>query len=216
MQVESIRCFRLLNRRAWPSLAPRHRRARPVTSCCATYWRTSIAGRSIPSTPRRSEILGLRVYPSVSALPGGHRFGHCHPSRRGYGGGRARAGGQGHSNVVLLAGGFAELDEAGAGIQQELSRSSGRPGSVFWGRTPPGHISTPHCFTSAFFPLGKIRRGSVSFIAQTGNFATHTMKHILTQSISGSAGCSASATRSTSTRAMRSRYWAKTPKPTPS
>ena len=31
-----------------------------------------------------------------------------------------------------------------------------------------------------FFPLGKIRRGPISYIAQTGNFATHTMKWIMT------------------------------------
>jgi acyl-CoA synthetase (NDP forming) len=30
------------------------------------------------------------------------------------------------------------------------------------------------------FPLGKVRGGKISYIAQTGNFATHTMKYILT------------------------------------
>jgi acyl-CoA synthetase (NDP forming) len=48
------------------------------------------------------------------------------------------------------------------------------------GPNTSGHTSTPHHFTSTFFPLGKIRPGKVSYIAQTGNFATHTMKHILT------------------------------------
>jgi acetyltransferase len=48
------------------------------------------------------------------------------------------------------------------------------------GPNTSGHTSTPHQFTSTFFPLGKIRRGKVSYIAQTGNFATHSMKYILT------------------------------------
>jgi acyl-CoA synthetase (NDP forming) len=38
----------------------------------------------------------------------------------------------------------------------------------------------PHKFTSSFFPLGKIPRGHVSYLAQTGNFATHTMRYIIT------------------------------------
>ncbi len=48
------------------------------------------------------------------------------------------------------------------------------------GPNTSGHTSTPHSFTSTFFPLGRIRSGKVSYVAQTGNFATHTMKHILT------------------------------------
>jgi len=47
------------------------------------------------------------------------------------------------------------------------------------GPNTSGNISTPAKFTSTFFPLGKIRRGNVSYIAQTGNFATHTMKYVL-------------------------------------
>jgi acetyltransferase len=38
----------------------------------------------------------------------------------------------------------------------------------------------PASLTTTFFPLGKIRRGPISYIAQTGNFATHTMKWIMT------------------------------------
>jgi acyl-CoA synthetase (NDP forming) len=47
------------------------------------------------------------------------------------------------------------------------------------GPNTSGHISTPHRFTSSFFPLGKIPRGNISYIAQTGNFATHTMRYIM-------------------------------------
>ena len=41
-----------------------------------------------------------------------------------------------------------------------------------------GHTSTPAKFTSSFFPLGRIPRGPISYVAQTGNFATHTMRYI--------------------------------------
>ena len=48
------------------------------------------------------------------------------------------------------------------------------------GPNTSGHTSTPQAFTSTFFPQGKIRRGRVSYIAQTGNFGTHTLRDIMT------------------------------------
>jgi acyl-CoA synthetase (NDP forming) len=87
---------------------------------------------------------------------------------------------KGIKHFVLSAGGFAEVDEYGAQIQQELIDIIQKEKIRVLGPNTSGHTSTPHQFTSTFFPLGKIRRGNVSYIAQTGNFATHTMKYILT------------------------------------
>ena len=87
---------------------------------------------------------------------------------------------QGIKHVVLSAGGFAETDEAGAQIQQELIDTIKEYGIHVLGPNTSGHISAPHGFTSTFFPLGKVRRGHLAYIAQTGNFATFTMKYILT------------------------------------
>jgi acetyltransferase len=81
--------------------------------------------------------------------------------------------------VVISAGGFAEVDDSGAQIQQDLIEVIHKNEMRVLGPNTSGHISTPHDFTSTFFPLGNIRRGKVSYIAQTGNFATHTMKYIL-------------------------------------
>ncbi len=82
--------------------------------------------------------------------------------------------------VVLAAGGFAEVDEAGETLQQATSDAIRETGVRVIGPNTSGHTSTPHKFTSSFFPLGKIPRGNISYIAQTGNFATHTMRYIKT------------------------------------
>ena len=87
---------------------------------------------------------------------------------------------KGIGHVVLSAGGFAEVDESGAGIQHDLLNIVKETGVRVLGPNTSGHTSTPRRFTSSLFPLGRIRSGSVSYVAQTGNFATHTMKHILT------------------------------------
>lgn len=87
---------------------------------------------------------------------------------------------QGVRYFVLSSGGFAEVDAAGARIQEELAQIIRDRGLHVLGPNTSGHTSMPLGFTSTFFPQGKIRRGRVSYIAQTGNFGTHTLKYILT------------------------------------
>jgi len=134
-------------------------------------------GKIYPVNPKGGDILGLRAYQKVSDLPSD--LGIVILPAAGTAQALRDLTAKGVRNVVLLAGGFAEVDEAGASIQQELVDIIRTTGVRVLGPNTSGHTSTPHCFTSAFFPLGKIRRGSVSVIAQTGNFATHTMRHIL-------------------------------------
>ena len=81
---------------------------------------------------------------------------------------------------VLAAGGFSEVDEKGEKLQNELVNLVKEKGIKILGPNTSGHTSTPHKFTSSFFPLGKIPRGNISYVAQTGNFATHTMRYIIT------------------------------------
>jgi acetate---CoA ligase (ADP-forming) len=82
--------------------------------------------------------------------------------------------------VVLAAGGFSEVDEKGEKLQDVLVQTIRETGVRVLGPNTSGHTSTPHNFTSSFFPLGKIPKGNISYIAQTGNFATHTMRYIAT------------------------------------
>ncbi len=86
---------------------------------------------------------------------------------------------KGIKSIVLAAGGFAEVDNKGQALQEDLLSAIKETGVRVIGPNTSGHTSTPHNFTSSFFPLGKIPRGNISYIAQTGNFATHTMRYII-------------------------------------
>jgi acyl-CoA synthetase (NDP forming) len=130
--------------------------------------------------PKGGEILGMPVHPSIESLPEKTELAviilpaHMCP--------QALRDGvfKGIKHFVISAGGFAEVDNSGAEIQRELIEIIRENNIRVIGPNTAGHTSTPHNFTSTFFPLGKIRRGKVSYITQTGNFCTHTMKHILT------------------------------------
>ncbi len=82
--------------------------------------------------------------------------------------------------AVISSGGYAEVDERGAKLQEEILAIARASGMRIIGPNTSGLTSMPACLTTTFFPLGKIRRGPISYIAQTGNFATHTMRWIMT------------------------------------
>lgn len=130
--------------------------------------------------PRGGELLGLPVQPSVASLPGGIDLAIIILPAKETPQALRECAAKGIRHAVLSAGGFAEVDDYGAQIQEELVQIIRENGMRVLGPNTSGHTSTPHQFTSTFFSLGKIRRGQVSYIAQTGNFATHTMKYILT------------------------------------
>ncbi len=136
-------------------------------------------GRIHPVNPKGGEILGLPVATAISRLPEGVDLALVVLPAEATPGAVRECAAKGIRHVVLMAGGFAEVDEAGTRIQQELVEIVRETGVRLMGPNISGHTSTPAAFTSAFFPLGKIRRGTVSIVAQTGNFATHTMRYIL-------------------------------------
>jgi acyl-CoA synthetase (NDP forming) len=137
-------------------------------------------GKLFLVNPKAAEILGLPVHSSIESLPDKPELAViilpaaiCPQALRD-------CAAKGINHVVISAGGFAEVDDSGAQTQQELTEIIRESDIRIIGPNTAGHTSTPHHFTSTFFPLGKIRRGRVSYITQTGNFCTHTMKYILT------------------------------------
>jgi acyl-CoA synthetase (NDP forming) len=130
--------------------------------------------------PKGGDLLGLPVHPSISSLPEGIDLGIIILPAKDTPQALRECAAKKIKHFVLSAGGFAEVDEYGAQIQQEILDIVREKKIRVIGPNTSGHTSTPHPFTSTFFPLGKIRRGKVSYVAQTGNFATHSMKLILT------------------------------------
>ena len=138
------------------------------------------AGKVYLVNPKAGEILGLPVQPSIADLPEGVDLAIIVLPAKETPQALRDCAARDIRQIVLLAGGFAEVDEYGEEIQHETIQIIREKGLRVIGPNTSGHTSTPYQFTSSLFPLGKIRRGKVSFLAQTGNFATHTMRYILT------------------------------------
>jgi acyl-CoA synthetase (NDP forming) len=129
--------------------------------------------------PKGGEILGLPVQTSIGDLPEGIDLAMVVVPASACPQALRDCAAKGIKSIILLAGGFAEVDEYGEQIQGELIDIIQANDLHVLGPNTSGLLSTPSQFASSLFPLGKIRPGKVSYIAQTGNFATHTMKYIL-------------------------------------
>ena len=130
--------------------------------------------------PKGGEIMGMKVESSIQDLPEGIDLAVVILPASANPQAIRECASRGIRAIVLAAGGFSEVDEQGEKLQEELIRAIRETGVRVLGPNTSGHTSTPHHFTSSFFPLGKIPRGNISYIAQTGNFATHTMRYIAT------------------------------------
>jgi len=136
-------------------------------------------GRLYLVNPKGGEILGRKVHASIQDLPEGIDLAIVILPAQANPQAIRDLAAKGIKAIVLAAGGFAEVDEKGEALQEELVQAIRQTGVRVIGPNTSGHTSTPHHFTSSFFPLGKIPRGKISYIAQTGNFATHTMRYIM-------------------------------------
>ncbi len=129
--------------------------------------------------PRGGEIEGLKAYPSIADLPDGIDqavvtlpAAHTPDTVR-------ELGAKGVEAIILAASGFAEVDQMGKALQQDLIAAIRESGARVIGPNTTGHVSVPASYTSSFFPLGKVPCGSVSYIAQTGNFCGISLRHIM-------------------------------------
>ena len=142
-----------------------------------------------PVNPRGGKLLGLKVFKTIEDLPSGIDLAIVILPAQATPQAVRDCAARKIGSIVLVAGGFAEVDHAGEDLQEELARAARETGVRVLGPNTAGHISTPASFTSSFFPLGEIPRGGISYVAQTGNFTGAMMKHIISAENYGVARC---------------------------
>ena len=139
------------------------------------------AGQLYLVNPKGGEILGLPVYPSPSDLPEGIDLAVIIVPAKDTSGGAPRGGGAGDQARGPLR---RRVRRDRRGRRPDPARADRHDQRARHPRARPEHLRphlhAPLASRPRFFPLGKIRRGNVAYIAQTGNFATFTMKYILT------------------------------------
>jgi len=131
--------------------------------------RMGYPGKIYPVNPNYPEIQGLKAYPSVKELPEPADVGVILVPAEASVEVLKELVERGVMHVVIVTGGFGELDEKGLKMQQEIVEISKKTGVRIIGPNTTGIVSTPGRFSTTF-TRGYIRPGSVAYVAQTGIF----------------------------------------------
>jgi len=125
-------------------------------------------GKIYPVNPAVSEVLGIKAYPSLkhikddidlvaSAVPVHMTLDiikECAEKRV--------------KGVIIISGGFSEAGEEGARMQHEIAHILKQNGIRAMGPNSLGPVNTSNNFLVSFQSVGKLNRGGVSFIFQSG------------------------------------------------
>lgn len=123
-------------------------------------------GRVYPVNPRGGELLGLKVYKSLSQLPGRPDLVVILVPARFVPGVLREAAGQGIPGAVILSAGFREAGRAD--LEEEIAAIARETGLRFAGPNIQGINYLPNKLCAMFFPV-ITTRGPLAVVAQSGS-----------------------------------------------
>ncbi len=138
------------------------------------------AGKIYPVNPRRDEVQGIKAYPNVQAIPGPCDVALVAVSAAQVPQALRDCGEAGIPFAVVLAGGFAEIGEAGAAMQRELDAAIKESGVRVVG---PNCVGVANIDTHAFCAFGgalydkSLEPGPVAVVSQSGGVGLSMMAH---------------------------------------
>jgi len=134
------------------------------------------AGDIWPVNPGRSEVGGLKCYPSLADLPGVPDLAIIATPAKAVAGVVDECVAAGVPAALAWAGGFAEGGEEGRALQVELQKAAARGGVKFCGPNCLGVINTSIGLTASFGSMlaeyDALLPGAISIVSQSGGIAT--------------------------------------------
>ena len=124
-------------------------------------------GNIYPINPRADAILDLKCYSSILDVPDDIDLAIVVTARQIAGASVEECVQKGVKGIMLLTGGFAELDETGKAAQDDFVRQAKEKGIRVIGPNTLGFYSAPAKFDGLL--SGYIREGSIGLVGQSGN-----------------------------------------------
>jgi len=126
-------------------------------------------GPVYPVNPKTSELLGLRCFPSVQAIPDAVDLAVVVVPRPAVPGVIAECGTKGVRGVIVITAGFRETGEEGRQLEEAVAAEAARYGMRLVGPNCMGVINTdPHVRLNATFAPTMPLAGNVAFLSQSG------------------------------------------------
>ncbi len=135
-----------------------------------TMLNAGFAGKVFPVNPSYQEVLGLKVYPSLKEIPEKIDLALIMINRRSVPDVMRECAGKGIRSVIVVADGFAERDEEGAKLQNEILKIAKGAGIRILGPNTAGVVNSANGFIPDPYEPGykKVKPGAVAICAQTG------------------------------------------------
>jgi len=127
-------------------------------------------GKIFPVNPAYKAVHGLKVYSSLKEVPGHVDLAMVMINARFVAGMVRECAGKGVRAMIVVSDGFAERDEEGARLQEELMKVAGREGIRIIGPNTAGVVNTSNGFNPCAYEAGyyRIPKGPIAIGAQTG------------------------------------------------
>jgi len=135
-----------------------------------TLLNAGFGGKIYPVNPSYQEVLGLKAYPSINEIPGKIDLALIMINRRSVPDVMRECAGKGIKSVIVVADGFAERDEEGAKLQNEILEIAREAGIRILGPNTAGVVNSANGFIPDPYEPGykKVKPGAVAICAQTG------------------------------------------------
>ncbi len=128
-------------------------------------------GDIYPINPKADEILGLKAYPNVTAVPGKIDLAVIVIPAKFVNATLAECGEKGIDSVVIITAGFKEVGGAGVTMELELLETAKKYGIRIIGPNCLGIISTGVGLNASFAPVTP-KNGHLALLSQSGALAT--------------------------------------------
>jgi acetyltransferase len=135
-----------------------------------TLLNAGFGGKIYPVNPSYQEILGLKVYSSINEIPEKIDLALIMINRRSVPDVLRECAGKGIKSVIVVADGFAERDEEGAKLQNEILEIARKAGIRIIGPNTAGIVNSANGLIPNPYEPGykKVKPGAVAICAQTG------------------------------------------------
>lgn len=135
-----------------------------------TLQNAGFQGKIFPVNPSYREVLGVKVYPSVTQIPEKIDLALIIINRRSVPSVIKECGDKGIRAVVVVADGFSERDEEGGRLQKEIVEIARQTGMRILGPNTAGIANPAHSLIPDPYEMGykKIKPGGIAICAQTG------------------------------------------------
>ena len=136
-------------------------------------------GKIYPVNKKRDKVLGLECFSTVDSIPGEVEVAITIIPAIFVPQVMKDCAKKGVKGVIVCTSGFGEAGEDGAKLEKELIDVVKESGIRIVGPNTTGLLNAINGFTSTFVIISKPRKGSVSFIAQSGMFASVILEYML-------------------------------------